>query len=87
MKVYCYDINYVGKEAIISITGPEALKSFAENGCVNYYGSETAPKEITIEVFLPIDWLNDIISAEQKVKCILESEVGLKVARFNWRPI
>ena len=87
MKVLCYDIKYKGKEAIISITGPEALANFSEKGYINYYSAETAPVELAIDVILPKDWLNNIVDADRAVKEVLESETGLKVDKCSWRII
>lgn len=87
MKVLCYDIKYRGREAILSITSPEALANFSKHGYINYYSAETAPTELEIEAVLPKNWLDRLIDADKAVKEALESETGLKVERCNWRII
>ena len=84
-KVFCYNINYTNREAIISITGTAALESFINNGFVNYYNGESAPKELEIVVKLPENYLEDILNTESIIKEVLEQETGLTIKSFNFR--
>ena len=84
-RVYCFNIKYTNREGIISITGATALQSFANNGFVNMYNGETAPKELEVKVRLDNNYLDDILETEQKVKKVLEEEAGLTVKSFNFR--
>ena len=45
------------------------------------------PKEVEIMVAMPDDWRFEFISAKLAVKAVLESEIGVEVAAFDWRPI
>lgn len=83
-RVHCFKIKYTGKEAIISVTGPEALSNYVEHGYLSYYSGEEAPKELTICLPLKDDWFNDLDNTENKVKAVLEEETGLKVEKFSW---
>lgn len=83
-RVHCFKIKYTGKEAIISITGQDALKAFAETGYLTYYGSEEAPKEITICLPLKDNWFDNLDATETMIKNVLEEETGLKVEKFSW---
>jgi len=84
MKVYCYNIKYQGKEAIISISGPNALQGFAENGYINFYNNETAPKSLEVDVSLSNNWLDNLIDTEEKIKAVLQEETGLTIQTFNY---
>lgn len=82
-KVYCYGIKYTGKEAVMSCTGSDALANFVEHGYLSYYSGDEAPKDLTVTLKLPDNWLDDIISTEKLVKQVLEEDTGLKIEKFN----
>lgn len=86
MKVCAYNIKYRNNFSIWTLTGPDALKNYVENGMVNSYGAQTAPTELELEVELyGADPLQDLEFTEDRIKQQIEEETGLQVLSFNFR--
>lgn len=86
MKVCAYNIKYRNNFSIWTLTGPDALKNYVENGIVSSYGAQTAPTELELDVELyGADPLQDLEFTEDRIKQRIEEETGLQVRAFNFR--
>jgi len=54
---------------------------------IKYPAGIEGPVEFEVTVNLPSNWKFEYVPARDAVKKVLESALGLKVFRFDWRPL
>ena len=54
---------------------------------IKYVDYQPGPTEVEVLVNLPSNWRFEFVPARDAVKEVLEKETGLKVFRFDWRPL
>ena len=54
---------------------------------IKYPAGVEGPIEVEVTVNLPTNWKFEFVPARDAVKKVLEAKLGLKVFRFDWRPL
>ena len=92
---HVFNIRFSEKCSVISVTGPEALMSWAEPKYINAYGKHYAevkkaanmPDEIDIQLdfnFASAGLLDNLVQVEDKIKRWLEEKSELDLISFDY---
>ena len=83
IKIHAYNIVYKDNFKILSITGPNALQNFVNNGYMNCYDSKSAPTELDFDIDFNADPLDNIEELYVESKIRLHEETGLDIKSFK----